>query len=271
MLPAFMKNDSRNISLIYSKAFRYGDLRHAFLVEFADFYDLRFRQSNVAICFALCLTIFGNFIGCVLGIRAQKQVLRIPAAPIVAFVANKQSIRYFAMMKLIGHAMHLMFCTAVAESCVAAALDTLGTFPAFAGLTGRHYRPELCRQGNGCASVIHYITQRLAFAMSVLGIILASDTRLLPASALAFAIGRNKPVSSYPRRAFAYVFGKVWGMISVHKNLHFLCQAWDARNVARHFLLGVTGVIIAYLVELGNLDSYSAQLAAKYAELGGAA
>lgn len=29
------------------------------------------------------------------------------------------------------------------------------------------------------------------------------------------------------------------GIIGVHKNLQFLCQAWDTRNVARHFLLGL--------------------------------
>lgn len=40
-------------------------------------------------------------------------------------------------------------------------------------------------------------------------------------------------------------FGRRLGIMGLHKNLQFLCQAWDAANVARHFSLGTTGVIVA--------------------------
>lgn len=48
------------------------------------------------------------------------------------------------------------------------------------------------------------------------------------------------------------LFGK-GDILRLHKNLHFLCQAWDARNVAGHFLLVCYCSILPHLLEWNNV------------------
>lgn len=78
------------------------------------------------------------------------------------------------------------------------------------------------------------------------------NRNVFAASTLAFTVWLKQAMLGDPRGVFSYVFGKVWGIIGVHENLLFSCQAWDVSSVARHFALVRTGVSIAHLVEYRN-------------------
>lgn len=94
---------------------------------------------------------------------------------------------------------------------------------------------------------------RKAANLSQSGIRERGNRGILPAPALTLAVWLQKAVPYNPRSILGYVFGKVWGMISVHKKFTFLVSKPRAfRDVAGHFLLGLHSFILPYLNEYGN-------------------
>jgi hypothetical protein len=75
---------------------------------------------------------------------------------------------------------------------------------------------------------------------------------IFSATTLAFAIWLYQAMPRNPWGILAYVFGKGWGMITVHQNLQFWCQAQDVCRVAGQLLLGCYSFIIPHFEHFGR-------------------
>lgn len=105
------------------------------------------------------------------------------------------------------------------------------------------------------SQVVMVVMQEYAWKAANLtqfGIGYGGNGRILTTTALAFAVGLQQAILSYPRSVFSYVARKVWSMIGVHKKSPFLCRAGGVISAARLFLLGYFHSILPHLNEYNN-------------------
>jgi hypothetical protein len=170
------------------------------------------RLTNAAPLAALC-----NLIRHVVGLGSKKQMGRIHTRSIVALVTDKHPFGDGAMMEFVAHAVRNIILVAMAHMAVTARLCAL-PFPAFVWLSFGNIFPKGFLKGYRKSLVLMTVDEVVLLA----GVTVAGN--FLSATALAQDLGR--------------------GIMGLHKNLQFLCQAQDVSRVAGQLLLGATPVSI---------------------------
>lgn len=196
------------------------------------------------IAFTVCVTFFAYHVCGVVGHSSEKQMIRIYTRGIIAFMADLQTIWYGAIVQFIAvtvgrHRTRLW--GAYANLTVSVALYCAMKYPALIRIVFLYLVPKLnfgIDKWFPLPSVRANEPGGLAFFVTIPHGGSLANRDNCAASTLAFTIRCAQAVSGNPGGIISYVVGKVWGMIGVHKNLHFLRQAWDVSRVAGHFLLG---------------------------------
>lgn len=168
------------------------------------FFGIRWRRAAAPFC---------DHVGSIVFRRTQEQVRRIDARRMIAFMQAIQASRDWAVMQFVRTAMCL--CKTTIHLDYPVSMLIMGGFPipAFVRAALIDFAPKSFSHGPDDAppiGVAHDKAHGFALDMTLAGIGTLRDWCELTATAMAVAI-RNM----------------VRGMIGVHENLHFSCQAWD--------------------------------------------
>ena len=235
---------------IYSLPLRkaFANVMHGGLVYCSAVMRFALRILMAFVQPATAATLAYHIVSVVFG-GAQKQVGGIDTRWIVALVEYPQVIRNRAVVENPTEAMRVVPLALKPRATVAG--TQLVALP----------NPALVRRANGYVIPKRFL-RGVIDSMAVLGNVpgwfavdpaairpaLFSDRGLLAASATAISVS----VGPFIR-----------GIMGLHENLHFSCQAWDAANVARHFSLGTSLVSIPHFVNASKAIQYKCDCGAK--------
>ncbi len=253
MLPSFVPNYAVYGSFVHAEFFGDFDLGFTCSDTLSDANHLFFGEL------ASWLSEFACHVIHVFGLRTQKEMSRIAAMTIVALVADDHALWDRAVVQFVAES--------VWESRAARVVEITSAFGGSIFPLPAFIRIAFC---NACPKAIFQRTlwqwwQRPEYGMVSVNKsfrMMLKPSDLFPSSkrkggviaapTLALAVRLQQSVLPYPRRIIVYVFGKRWGNMRLHENLLFSCQAWDAANVARHFLLLTYRSILARMSNSGN-------------------
>lgn len=176
------------------------------------------------------VAILGYFVRHIISICAKKQMGWIHAGRIVASMANMHMVRDWAVRQLPRNAVSRNDLIVKSGLPVTLAICVPLPLPTIVKAADLDLHPEMFRGRWGAtkASVMP-VNKPFRFTFHVAAPIFVScgNGCLLSTTAVAITVGNI-----------------VRGIMGLHKNLHFLCQAQDAANVAGQLLLGSTPVSI---------------------------
>lgn len=246
----------------------------SFGVALANLYHGLFGKFGGWLSFASYVAVFLHHIHRVVEWSSKKKVCRIRTDRIVASVADDHALGDRAKVNHVRHARCCLPFSIPMRSAISLLANWPLPSPTFIVAALFHACPKSV--DFGCymrqVSMPVYIAIRKAFNDAIFGVGAFGDRCRLAATAHAQAarVGvfgwqswviscvalniANGLTCHMPKfglrllgnigRLTASAFTEFWGIMGLHKNLHFLCQAWDVRSVARHFSLGITPVIL---------------------------
>jgi hypothetical protein len=151
----------------------------------------------------------------IVNLISWSQVFGIYASRIVAFMKNVHARGNWPIVQFVGKAMRPIGPLSCGESAISSILLGSLPFPTIVWAALIDFFPEtICGQARA-------------------KMMKANESSLLGRE---FRNGNGLTTST---------FTEFWSIMGLHKNLHFLCQAWDVSSVARHFLLGYYRSILA--------------------------
>lgn len=172
----------------------------------------------------------------IFGTCAQKQVIGITAGWVIAFVANFQRPWRDARCKFVGYATSLMLLAIQPETTIAAPRPCRVPLPAFIGSAYVNLFPK-ARHEIAARGMTSNKTQWFAFDDAELAMRSWRESSFFATTTVAITV-----------RDF------VRGIIGVHKNLHFLCQASERlATLPRRFAFNFRSFILPHLNEYGNV------------------
>ena len=254
MRPSFEMNNSVYRTLPNAKTLANFSLSDALLAQFSNLANIFVGKVGIGAFFPLAPSV-SALVHLVFHVGERcpgKQMIGINARGCVASMARQLSFAQRAMMNLVAETMGGIGDTSQVELPIPAATYRSAPKPTFILWPWRNVVPEsfLWRLRKHSVAICKSarMTLRIVFEWAIsirwLG--------RLAAPALALAVWLQQAMFSDPRGIFTYVFGKDWGNMSVHENLHFSAKPRAFRDAAGHFLLGCYSFILPYSVEYGN-------------------
>lgn len=235
---------------------------------------------------------FLGFVEHVLMICAQPKVIGIHAWRVIAFVANQNFVRNGAIVQFVRNPVRTQATLASADDTVPCIICWPLPFPALIWLTWCYMFPKFLPWRAVSFAMTWAKGLRLPFQRAGLEVGFGCNGRIFSAPALTHAVGVFKTSGFNPGSYAILIFARImpidvaeWlafnpavfvlcldcylgflpttavaiavrdfvrDILGLHKNLQFLCQAWDVSSVARHFVLGCYFFILAHLVEKSN-------------------
>ncbi len=207
----------------------------------ANLDDLRVRKTGLGVRFTKHLmgnaSAFAVHVNNIVSTRAKKQMRGIHAAAIVAMMADAHVVRDGAIVEYITNTVRSMKRYAVKLGfAVAIALDIQSAlpFPTIVGAAPVYLLPKADSRrafgDDGRNPNVMTVKKAIRFTFdgAALHARFLGDVGLLSTTAMTVTVGNV-----------------VRGIMGMHKNLQFLCQAQDVSRVAGQLLLGATPVSIA--------------------------
>lgn len=195
-------------------------------VHLTNLYDKFRGEFRHAVCLTFVLTTLAHLVGHVVRVRAKKQVGRIHASAIIAFVQNVKIFGDGAKVDFVGSAMGAGCSAFPPYLAIASVVQARSPLPAF-GLGSRiDVTPENLPNRESTIVTMNE-SDRLPFDVTRTLVVMLGNWGGLAASAFA-----------------KFNRGLARGIMGWHKNLQFLCQAQDVSRVAGHFVLVSTPVIV---------------------------
>lgn len=151
MLPAFSRNDSRDVSVGNGQAAPDRSLRHSFLVGRSNHPNVRLVEFCSAVQGANRLTTLGDHISYVVGMGTKEKVIGIHARRIVAVMQDALPFGNWTKVELPRNAMRPEMHRTTVKNSVSERVASRGPNPATERFL--HLRPEALRDGEWFHSV----------------------------------------------------------------------------------------------------------------------
>lgn len=271
MRPTFAPNNTPSLTLGYTESSPYFRLGDALRPKGANLYDLRFCHFCSWVGFARTATVrvpsFVKHVTRIIGTRTQEKMIWIATWRIVTFMANEQAVRDRPSMNFIRDAMCSVGATIYAQLSVALRVECTVPLPTFIRLAWGAIHPKafvdrclfrrsvvsrdvapgfaldisyrkvgaICELGRLTAAAHTQAARIRPLQMLILAILMTANVfGWFSAYAASLRVVHGDWLGLLPTTALAVtVRNFVRGIMGLHKNLQFLCQA------AGHFAMSL--------------------------------